>query len=80
MTSFNSRLNYEKVASEVHILGPFMALLVEEGSEMHNNINQTKLMNCTMAVTLQAESPSMFQSTSTTFLSEKSSGEERGLL
>ena len=80
MTSVNSKLNYEKVTSEVHVLGPFMGLLAENGSEMHNNINQTKFVSCTMAVTLRAEPPSIFRSTSTTFLSEKSLGEERGLL
>ena len=80
MTLFNSKLKYKKVASEVYILDPFMGLLAEDGSEMHNNINQTKLMSCAMAVTLRTESPSIFRSSSTTFLSEKSSREERGLL
>ena len=80
MTLFNSRLNYEKVASEIHVLSPFMGSLAEDDSEMHNNIDQTKLMSCATAVIPRVESLSIFRSTSTTFLSEKSSGEERGLL
>ena len=39
ITAFNSKRDNEKVASEVHVLGPFMALLAEDGSEMHKDNN-----------------------------------------
>ena len=39
MTAFISKRIYEKVASEVHVLGSFMAFLEEDGQEMHQDDN-----------------------------------------